>query len=164
MMVAGLALALGMGILGACKEKKAMAEQSSGYDLSAASNQKYLTDNAAKAGVTTLPSGLQYRVIKKGSGKSPANSEDQVTVTYKGSLIDGRIFDQTAPGQTATFPAGHLIQGWVEALALMKEGDEWELVIPSALGYGAEGAGSDIPPNATLIFDMTLIAVAPAQP
>jgi FKBP-type peptidyl-prolyl cis-trans isomerase len=78
-------------------------------------------------------------------------------------LVDGRVFDQTPPGQAASFPAGHLIPGWVEALSKMKEGDEWELVIPAALGYGAEGAGSDIPPNATLVFTLSLISVAPAQ-
>jgi FKBP-type peptidyl-prolyl cis-trans isomerase FklB len=151
------------GVLGSCKEQKQSDAQSTGYDLSAASNEKYLTDNAAKPGVTSLPSGLQYRVIKQGSGKSPAGAEDMVTVTYKGTLIDGRIFDQTPPGQTATFPAGHLIAGWVEALSLMKEGDEWELVIPSALGYGPEGAGTDIPPNSTLVFDLALISVGAPQ-
>jgi FKBP-type peptidyl-prolyl cis-trans isomerase FklB len=82
-----------------------------------------------------------------------------VTVTYKGWLINGKVFDQTPPGQTATFPAGRLIPGWVEALSLMKEGDEWQLVIPSDLGYGARGAGADIPPNQTLVFDMKLVAV-----
>ena len=151
-------------MVGACKEQKPVSAQTTGYDLSAASNQKFLTDNAAKPGVTSLASGLQYRVIKQGSGKSPTSGEDLVTVTYKGSLIDGRAFDQTPPGQTATFPAGHLIAGWVEALSLMREGDEWELVIPATLGYGAEGAGNDIPPNATLVFDLTLIQVAPPQP
>jgi len=164
--VAIVVLALGGGLCG-CKEQKtpekAAAVESTGYDLSAASNEKYLTDNAAKPGVVSLPSGLQYRVIKQGSGKSPAGAEDVVTVTYKGTLIDGRVFDQTPPGQTASFPAGHLIPGWVEALSLMKEGDSWELVVPSALGYGPEGAGGDIPPNATLVFELSLIAVEPAQ-
>ena len=161
-----MVLAISLGLLGlsACTQKGSESAQSggtesTGYDLSAASNEKYLTDNAAKPGVTSLPSGLQYRVIKHGTGKTPALT-DKVTVTYKGSLVDGRVFDQTPPGQTATFPAGQLIPGWVEALSLMKEGDEWELVIPSKLGYGEQGAGNDIPPNATLIFDMALISVA----
>ncbi|MBI3675421.1 MAG: FKBP-type peptidyl-prolyl cis-trans isomerase [Proteobacteria bacterium] len=131
------------------------------YDLSAASNAKFLKDNAAKAGVTTLPSGLQYRVIKSGSGKSPRGG-DLVTVTYKGWLITGKVFDQTQPGQTAQFPANRLIAGWVEALQRMKEGDEWELVIPSELGYGEQGAGADIPPNQVLVFDMQLLQVTPA--
>lgn len=133
------------------------------YDLSAASNQKFLTDYAAKSGTFKTKDGLEYRVLKAGTGKSPQSADDMVTVSYKGSLIDGKVFDQTKDGQTAEFPAGQLIPGWVEALSLMKEGDHWELVVPSDLGYGAEGAGNDIPPNQTLVFDMTLIKVKPAQ-
>jgi len=132
-------------------------------DLSPESNQKYLADNGKMTGVTTRPSGLQYRVIKQGSGKTPT-ANDQVTVTYKGSLITGQVFDQTDPGQTATFPAGQLIPGWVEALQLMKEGDEWELTIPSALAYGEQGAGGVIPPNQTLVFQMALMKVEPLAP
>jgi FKBP-type peptidyl-prolyl cis-trans isomerase len=132
-------------------------------DLSPESNQKYLADNGKMPGVTTRPSGLQYRVIKAGAGKSPTPN-DQVTVTYKGSLITGQVFDQTDPGQTATFPAGQLIPGWVEALQLMKEGDEWELVIPSALAYGEQGAGGVIPPNQTLVFQMALMKVDALAP
>jgi len=82
-----------------------------------------------------------------------------VNVTYKGWLIDGTVFDETPPGQTANFPAGALIPGWVEALQLMKEGDEWEIVVPSELGYGAQGAGGVIPPNQTLVFNMALLGV-----
>lgn len=134
------------------------------YDLSAASNQKFLADNEARHGVFKTKDGLQYRILKSGHGKSPQYADDQVTVTYKGWMIDGKVFDQTKPGQTATFPAGQLIPGWVEALSLMKEGDTWELVIPSDLGYGPQGAGNDIPPNQTLVFDMTLLKVTPARP
>ena len=134
------------------------------YTLTPDSNKKFLADNAAKKGVVVLPSGLQYRVIKSGTGISPRSPMDVVTVTYKGWLIDGKVFDQTQPGQNAQFQAGGLIPGWVEALRRMKEGDEWELVIPAALGYGAAGAGGVIPPNQTLVFDMQLLAVAPAQP
>lgn len=133
------------------------------YDLSAAANQKFLADNAARPGVLKTKDGLQYRVLKAGHGKSPQYADDQVTVTYKGWMINGKVFDQTKPGKTATFPAGQLIPGWVEALSLMKEGDTWELVIPSDLGYGPEGAGADIPPNQTLVFDMTLLKVTPAR-
>jgi FKBP-type peptidyl-prolyl cis-trans isomerase len=140
-----------------------LAQAGTTYDLSAQSNQKFLVDNAAKKGVVKLPSGLQYRVIKTGHGKSPTSPDDMVTVTYKGWLIDGKVFDQTQPGQTANFPAGHLIPGWVQALKLMKEGDEWELVIPAQLGYGAMGAPGAIPPNQTLVFDMQLISVGPPQ-
>jgi FKBP-type peptidyl-prolyl cis-trans isomerase len=155
-------IALGAVSFVATEDQKAMAATAT-YDLSAGSNAKYLADNAAKPGVTKRPSGLQYRVIHAGTGKGVSNPTDQVTVTYKGSLITGKVFDQTQPGQTATFPAGRLIPGWVEALSLMKEGDEWELVIPSDLAYGANGAGGVIPPNQTLVFDMKLISVAPAQ-
>ena len=127
-------------------------------DMSPEGNQKFLEENKAKAGVTTTASGLQYRVIKPGTGTSPT-ANDVVNVTYKGWLIDGTVFDETPPGQTATFPAGALIPGWVEALQLMKEGDEWEIVIPSELGYGERGAGGVIPPNQTLVFNMALVGV-----
>ena len=129
-------------------------------DLSPESNQQFLTDNAKRPGVMMLADGLQYRVIKSGTGKSPT-PDDLVTVTYRGQLINGMVFDQTQPGKTATFPAGQLIPGWVEALQKMKEGDEWELVIPANLGYGEAGAGGVIPPNQTLVFDMTLLKVGP---
>lgn len=129
-------------------------------DLSPESNQQFLTDNAKRPGVMTLPDGLQYQVIKAGNGKSPT-PDDLVTVTYRGQLINGMVFDETQPGKTATFPAGQLIPGWVEALQKMKEGDEWELVIPANLGYGEAGAGGVIPPNQTLVFDMTLLKVEP---
>ena len=133
------------------------------FDLSAASNQRFLATNATKPGVTALPSGLQYRVIRSaGTGRSPT-ANDVVNVAYKGWLIDGTVFDETLPGQTATFPAGALIPGWVEALLLMKEGDEWEIVLPSDLGYGEQGAGGVIPPNQTLIFNMALLGVQAAQ-
>ncbi|MBI1330829.1 MAG: hypothetical protein GC166_13115 [Alphaproteobacteria bacterium] len=157
-------LVLGMIPLGGCgdKEQKAetqKAEKTMTYDLSAGSNQKYLAENSAKDGVKTLPSGLQYRIIKSGAGSSPTSGMDMVTVTYKGWLIDGTVFDQTGPGQTAKFPAGRLIPGWVEALRMMKEGDEWELTIPSNLAYGSQGAGDVIPPDQTLVFQMALLKV-----
>jgi FKBP-type peptidyl-prolyl cis-trans isomerase len=162
-----LAVAAMAGLSGCGKEQKMTEEKqaatASSYDLSAESNKKYLADNKAKAGVITRPDGLQYRVIKSGTGKTPTRADDMVTVTYKGSLINRTVFDQTKPGQTATFPAGRLIPGWVEALSLMKEGDEWELTIPSELGYGSAGAGGVIPPDQTLVFDMHLISVQPAQ-
>ena len=127
-------------------------------DMSPEGNTKFLADNAAKADVKTTASGLQYKVIKAGAGKTPT-AADLVTVTYKGWLIDGTVFDQTDAGQTATFPAGQLIPGWVEALQMMKEGDEWEIVLPSNLGYGEAGAGGVIPPNQTLVFNMALLKV-----
>jgi FKBP-type peptidyl-prolyl cis-trans isomerase FklB len=129
------------------------------YDLSADSNRKFLADNAARKDVVTMPSGLQYRVIAAGHGRQVQSPGDIVTVTYKGWTIDGHVFDRTDHGQTASFPAGGLIPGWVEALKLMHAGDEWQLVIPAELGYGAEGAGADIPPNQTLVFTLQLISV-----
>ena len=148
----------GAALLSGCNNQTKANMQ---YDLTPASNQKFLDDNAHKVSVHTTPSGLQYRVLTAGHGKQIAGPSDNVTVTYKGWTIDGHVFDQTAPGKTATFPAGRLIPGWVEALKLMHEGDEWELVIPSQLAYGADGAGADIGPDQTLVFDMKLISVAP---
>ena len=158
-----LAVFAAMLVIGGCGPKKEDTSTMS-YDLSATSNTKFLADNKVKDGVTTTADGLQYRVIKSGSGKSVKSGADKVTVMYKGWTIDGKVFDQTQPGATATFPAGALIPGWVEALRLMKEGDEWQLVIPSDLGYGAQGAGADIGPNQTLGFDMTLVKGQPDQP
>lgn len=129
-------------------------------DISPQANQEYLDANAKKAGTVVRPSGLQYRVVKTGTGKTPGPN-DTVTVAYKGALVDGYVFDQTKPGQTHDLPVAKLIAGWQEALSLMKEGDEWELVIPASLGYGAQGAGT-VPSNQTLIFDMQLIAVKAA--
>jgi FKBP-type peptidyl-prolyl cis-trans isomerase len=131
------------------------------YDLSQAANQRFLADNAHKKGVTRLPDGLQYRVLTRGHGKSILGADDLVTVRYKGWLINGTVFDQSKPNSPAQFPAGRLIPGWVEALKHMRVGDEWELVIPAELGYGADGAGDTIPPNQTLVFDMKLLAISP---
>jgi FKBP-type peptidyl-prolyl cis-trans isomerase len=151
-------------MLASCDKKPATdTAPAATYDLSAASNAKYLADNAAKPGVHKTADGLQYRVIKAGAGKTPQSPDDMVSVTYKGWLINGKVFDQTHDAP-ASFPAGGLIPGWVEALSMMKEGDEWELVIPSDLGYGEEGAGNGaIPGGQTLVFDMTLITVTPAK-
>jgi len=133
-------------------------------DISPQANQELLDANAKKPGVVVLPSGLQYRVIKSGSGQTPA-AGDVVTVAYRGAMVDGYVFDQTKPGETRDLPVDKLIPGWVEALSLMKEGDEWELVVPSELGYGATRAGNGaIAPNQTLVFDLQLIAVMHKKP
>ena len=126
--------------------------------LSGTENRRFLADNAQRPGVKVRPSGLQYRIISSGSGKSPATG-DVVRVKYRGRLIDGPVFDETPPGETASFPLGALIPRWIEALALMKEGDEWEIVVPPELGYGEEGAGGAIPPDQTLVFDVALMRV-----
>jgi FKBP-type peptidyl-prolyl cis-trans isomerase FklB len=130
-------------------------------DISPQANREYLAANAIKPGVIVRPSGLQYRVIKSGNGRTPSPG-DIVTVSYKGALVDGYVFDQTKPGEAHDLPSDKLIPGWQEALTLMKEGDEWELVVPSELGYGANRAGN-VPPNQALIFDMQLIAVKPKK-
>lgn len=129
--------------------------------LSVPANEAYLAANAKKAGVVSMP-GIQYEVVKRGTGAQPLRS-DCVTVNYKGYLINGKVFDQTKPGQPAVFPAGGLIPGWVEALSLMHVGDKWRLVIPAGLAYGRAGAGKGvIPPNQTLVFELELLKVAPA--
>ena len=132
-------------------------------DISPQANRELLAANAKKPGVVVLPSGLQYRVIKSGSGQTPA-ADDIVTVAYKGTRVDGYVFDQTKPGETRNLPVRKLIPGWVEALSLMKEGDEWELVVPSNLAYGDVRVGNgEIPWGQALVFDMQLIAVMHAN-
>src|SRR5258706_10435717 len=116
--------------LAACLGAAAAAQD----PLSDAANSSYLAANAKKPSVVTMP-GIQYRVIKSGKGAQPDRS-DCVTVDYKGSLISGKVFDATKPGQHATFPAGRLIAGWTEALQLMHAGDESQLVVPAGLPYG----------------------------
>jgi FKBP-type peptidyl-prolyl cis-trans isomerase FklB len=121
--------------------------------------EKFLAENAKKEGVKSLPSGLQYKEIVPGKGKSP-KATDTVTVHYKGTLIDGTEFDSSHKrGEPATFPVSGVIAGWTEALQLMKEGAKWQLFIPPNLAYGERGAGRDIGPNATLIFEVELISV-----
>ena len=123
--------------------------------------EAFLIENGKKEGVKTLPSGLQYRVLKEGDGKHPKKSE-QVVVHYKGTLIDGREFDSSLKrGEPAKFGVMQVIKGWSEALPLMKEGAKWMLYIPWQLAYGDKGSGKLIGPNETLIFEVELIAVMP---
>jgi len=124
-----------------------------------AKGKKFLADNAKKEGVKTTKSGLQYKVVKSGSGKTP-KLDDRVTTHYRGTLIDGTEFDSSYKrNQPATFPVNGVISGWTEALQLMKEGDKWQLFIPSDLAYGERGSGPDIGPNEVLIFDIELLKV-----
>lgn len=123
------------------------------------SGEAFLEGNKTKDGVKTLPSGLQYKVITEGKGKSP-KATDTVTVNYRGAFIDGTEFDSSYKrGQPATFQVNSVIPGWTEALQLLKEGAKWQLFIPPQLAYGEKGAGGVIGPNATLIFEVELISV-----
>lgn len=129
--------------------------------LSQGANAAYLAANAKKPGVITRPDGLQFKIIQNGFGKRPTLT-DTVEVYYTGALINGRVFDGTSPGLPASFKVNQVIPGWTEALQLMREGDHWQLVIPSALGYGPRGAGNAIPPDQVLVFDMTLVSTTAA--
>jgi FKBP-type peptidyl-prolyl cis-trans isomerase FklB len=112
-----------------------------------------------KEGVTTLPSGVQYKVVKAGTGKKPKET-DTVVTHYKGTLLDGTEFDSSFKrNQPATFKVNGVIRGWTEALQLMEEGAKWILYVPAALAYGDRGAGQQIGPNATLIFEVELISI-----
>ena len=124
-----------------------------------ADGEKFLAENGKKESVKTLPSGLQYKEIAPGTGKSPKTT-DTVTTHYKGTLIDGTEFDSSYKrGEPVSFPVSGVIAGWTEALQLMKEGAKWQLFVPPNLAYGERGAGREIGPNATLIFEVELISI-----
>ena len=130
--------------------------------LSIENNLKYLEDNKKQKGWIVRPSGLQFRIVQNGYGKRP-QSTDTVKVYYTGKLINGTVFDGTSPGLPASMKLNSVIQGWIEALLLMREGDHWQLVIPPNLGYGARSMGDGlIPPNQTLWFDIRLVETTPA--
>jgi len=126
---------------------------------SPADGKAFLERNKKKEGVKTLPSGLQYKVLAEGSGKTP-KADDTVIVNYKGTLIDGTEFDSSyEKGQPLTVKVNGVIKGWTEALQLMKEGSKWQLFIPPNLAFGERGLGRNIPPNSTLIFEVELISI-----
>lgn len=130
-------------------------------------SQAFLDQNKAKPGVKVTASGLQYEVVKEGSGESPKPT-DKVTVHYRGTLPDGKVFDSSYDrNEPATFPVNGVIPGWVEALQLMKPGAKYKLVIPPALAYGERGAGGEIGPNQVLLFEVELLSIdktpAPAE-
>ncbi len=146
--------------------QKAMEEMESKQQAEAETNlrdgQAFLAANAAKEGVKTLDSGLQYRVIEEGAGPSPTAS-DRVKVHYRGTLIDGSQFDSSYDrGEPVVFGVTQVIKGWTEALQLMKKGAKWQLFIPPQLAYGPNGRPG-IPPNAVLIFDVELLDINPQQ-
>ena len=144
-------------------QKDLMAKHAAQFDKQASANKEkgdaFLAANKAKAGVVTLASGLQYKIITPGKGAKPAK-EDEVTVEYTGKLIDGTVFDSTdKAGKPATFKVTQVIPGWTEALQLMPAGSTWEIYVPANLAYGARNVGGPIGPNETLIFNVHLISV-----
>jgi len=143
--------------------KQAKRQQTAG-DKNKREGQAFLVANKAKEGVKTLPSGLQYQVVKAGDGASP-KATDTVKVHYEGTLIDGTVFDSSIKrNEPAVFPVRGVIPGWTEALQLMKVGDKWKVFIPSELAYGARGAGRAIGPNSVLVFEVELLGIeAPAK-
>jgi FKBP-type peptidyl-prolyl cis-trans isomerase FklB len=137
------------------KQQEKMQQQSG---AATAEGEKFLAENKSKPGVVTTASGLQYKVIKAGSGKKPKAS-NEVKVHYRGSLINGTEFDNSYKrGEPVTFPVGGVIPGWTEVLQLMPVGSKWEVYIPASLGYGNNAAGP-IPPGSTLVFEVELLAI-----
>jgi FKBP-type peptidyl-prolyl cis-trans isomerase len=120
--------------------------------------KKFLADNAKKSGVKTTASGLQYEIIKEGTGPKPL-ATDTVLVHYTGTTIEGKVFDSSAGKEPVKFLANQVIPGWTEALQLMSVGSKWKLVIPSALAYGERGAGAEIKPNSVLVFEVELLEI-----
>ncbi len=150
------------------KQAEAEKKQKADMELAATKNKddgaKFLAENGKKTGVTTTASGLQYEVIKAGTGPKPA-ATDTVTVHYVGTLLDGKEFDSSVKrNEPATFALNAVIPGWVEALQLMPEGSKWKIVLPPELAYGPGGTGGDIGPNATLVFEVELLKVGAEAP
>ena len=139
--------------------EKRKTEKTAAAKANAEKGAAFLAENAKKEGVKTLKSGLQYKVIKAGTGKTPT-ADDTVETHYKGTLIDGTEFDSSYKrGKPATFPVKGVIKGWTEALQLMQEGAKWQLFIPADLAYGKRGSPPRIGPDATLIFDIELLSI-----
>lgn len=141
------------------QEKKLQAERAEKGKAAKEAGEKYLAENAKKEGIITTASGLQYKVLKEGTGKQP-KATDKVRCHYEGFLIDGTVFDSSVQrGEPAVFPLDGVIVGWTEGLQLMREGGKYRFFIPYKLGYGEGGAGASIPPFATLVFDVELLEV-----
>ena len=141
------------------QEKKQRAAAAEKYKENKQKGEAWLADNAKKEGVTVLPSGLQYQVIKEGNGRQP-KATDAVVCHDEGRVIDGTLFDSSIQrGEPATFPLNGVIAGWTEGLQLMKEGAKYRFFIPYNLAYGEHGAGQQIPPFSALVFDVELIEV-----
>jgi len=139
------------------KEQQEKTKQASEKNKS--DGEAFLTANKDKEGIVTLPSGLQYKILTEGNGPKPT-ADDSVVCNYRGTLTDGKEFDSSFKrGQPATFPVKGVIKGWTEALQLMPVGSKWQLFVPPSLAYGEQGAGADIGPNSTLIFEVELISI-----
>jgi FKBP-type peptidyl-prolyl cis-trans isomerase FklB len=144
--------------------KKMQEKMQAQGDANKKEGDAFLTANKGKEGVVTLPDGLQYKILKEGSGAKPTAS-DSVVCNYRGTLINGTEFDSSYKrGQPATFPVSGVIKGWTEALQLMPVGSKWQLFIPSALAYGERAPGGEIGPNSTLIFDIELLSIQEKKP
>ena len=140
-------------------QKVAQAKQAEANEKNKVEGAAYLAENSKKDGITTTDSGLQYKTLVSGNGEKPKAS-DTVKVHYKGTLIDGTVFDSSyARGEPAVFPVTGVIAGWVEALQLMNVGDKYELTIPSDLAYGPQGSDPVIGPDATLVFEVELLGI-----
>ncbi len=137
-------------------------QQQKAHEAGAANRKEgedFLAANKTKEGVVTLPSGLQYKILKEGTGPKPTAS-DTVSCNYRGTLINGKEFDSSYKrGEPTSFPVGGVIKGWTEALQLMPVGSKWQLFIPADLAYGDRGAGGDIGPGETLIFEVELLSI-----
>jgi FKBP-type peptidyl-prolyl cis-trans isomerase FklB len=141
--------------------KKQQEKMQAAGEANKKEGEAFLAANKGKEGVVTLPSGLQYKILKAGNGPKPA-ATDSVVCNYRGTLINGTEFDSSYKrGQPATFPVNGVIKGWTEALQLMPVGSKWQLFIPSSLAYAERGAGADIGPDATLIFEVELMSIQP---
>lgn len=142
---------------------KRNAEMNKKSEENKTKGETFLNQNKTKEGVVTLPSGLQYKILQKGTGETP-KKDDTVTVEYTGTLIDGQVFDTTEKtGKPATFKVSQVIPGWTEALQLMPVGSTWEVYVPSNLAYGPRAVGGPIGPNETLVFKIHLISVKKAD-
>jgi FKBP-type peptidyl-prolyl cis-trans isomerase len=145
-------------------QKKHEAKMQAAGEENRKQGVEFLAANKTKEGVVTLPSGLQYKILKAGDGPKPA-STDSVVCNYRGTLINGTEFDSSYKrGQPTTFPVSGVIKGWTEALQLMPVGSKWQLFVPADLAYGDRGAGNDIGPNATLIFEVELLSIKDRTP
>lgn len=142
---------------------KAETRQKAAGEKNIKDGEAFLAANAKKDGVKTTASGLQYKSLKAGSGKTP-KSTDTVKVHYHGTLIDGTVFDSSVERkEPVSFGVTQVIPGWTEALQMMKEGDKWQIVLPSKIAYGPQGAGGKIGPNSVLVFEVELLAIEAAK-